>query len=83
MLFFKQHQALRVATAGISLKDKEGLFVANFYKYALIGTLLDWVKSDMKADYQELVVQLTSLIHDPLIGTLRGFASKNLSKPLK
>lgn len=72
-----------VATAGISLKDKEGLFVANFYKYALIGTLLDWVKSDMKADYQELVVQLTSLIHDPLIGTLRGFASKNLSKPLK
>ena len=72
-----------VATAGISLKDKEGLFVTNFYKYALIGTLLDWVKSDMKADYQELVVQLTSLIHDPLIGTLRGFASKNLSKPLK
>src|SRR5699024_1278100 len=55
-----------VATAGISLKDKEGLFVTNFYKYALIGTLLDWVKSDMKADYQELVVQLTSLIHDPL-----------------
>ena len=46
-----------VATAGISLTDKEGLFVTNFYKYALIGTLLDWVKSDKKADYQELVGQ--------------------------
>ena len=33
---------------GMNVRDEDKKFLANFYKYAFVGLVLDWIKHDMK-----------------------------------
>jgi len=35
---------------GMNVRDEDKKFLANFYKYAFVGLVLDWIKHDMKDD---------------------------------
>ena len=37
-------------SAGMNVRDEDKKFIADFYKYAFVGLMLDWVKHDMKGD---------------------------------
>lgn len=47
---------------GIEIRDTDKNFIADFYKFAFIGLLLDWIKNGMRKDPQQIVDQLSILI---------------------
>lgn len=47
---------------GIHISEDDKDFIANFYKYALTGLILDWIKCGMKEDATEMVCKICKLI---------------------
>ncbi|PKM52647.1 MAG: dihydroxyacetone kinase transcriptional activator DhaS [Firmicutes bacterium HGW-Firmicutes-7] len=45
-----------------SLDDKEKTFISNFYSYAFIGILTNWMREGMKTDPQIIISDLTKLV---------------------
>ena len=58
---------------GVSDDDKE--FIANFYNFAFVGLMLDWIRNDMKDDERTIVERLNVLLHGNVEGALKRFAS--------
>lgn len=58
---------------GIPVRDEDKNFIANFYKYAFAGLLLDWVAAGMKEDPEALVSRLSVLLEGHLAGELERF----------
>ena len=40
---------------GMTVRDEDKEFIADFYKYAFVGLMLDWVKNGMKEDPHKIV----------------------------
>ena len=58
----------------LNVREDDKEFIANFYKYAFVGVMLDWVKNDMKEDPKEIVGRLSILIKDSVNDALSRFA---------
>ena len=51
----------------LSVSDDDKKFIASFYKYAIVGIVLDWLEAGMKIDPDELITRMSTL----LTGTLK------------
>ena len=49
--------------AGIPVRQEDKAFIADFYKYAFVGLLLDWIRQGMKEDPKRIGNRLSILIH--------------------
>ena len=49
--------------AGMTVREEDKEFIADFYKYAFVGIMLDWIKNGMTEPPERLVEQLSTLIH--------------------
>lgn len=49
-------------TVNIEVSKEEKEFVVNFYKVALVGLLLEWIRTNMVEDPESIVDHLTKLI---------------------
>lgn len=49
-------------SAGMSVRDEDKKFIADFYKYAFVGLMLDWIRGGMKGEPQVLIDRLSVLI---------------------
>ena len=58
----------RAAGMWVAQEDKE--FLANLYKYAFVGLMLDWIRGDMKEDPQHIVDRLSISIHGNISAAL-------------
>lgn len=47
---------------GMVLRENDKSFIADFYKYAFVGLVLDWIKKGMKEDPGEIIEKLNILI---------------------
>lgn len=47
---------------GMQVKEADKKFIANFYKFAFVGLMLDWIKDDMREKPEIIVERLTLLI---------------------
>lgn len=47
---------------GMAVRQEDKEFIANFYKFAFVGLMLDWVKQDMKEDPQRIIDRLSLLV---------------------
>ncbi|MEY8356410.1 TetR/AcrR family transcriptional regulator C-terminal domain-containing protein [Lachnospiraceae bacterium 54-53] len=56
--------------------DKE--FIADFYKFAFVGLMLDWIKNGMKKDPQQIIDRLSILIEGDIT---RGLNKYRIDKP--
>ncbi len=71
---------------GMNVRDEDKKFIADFYKYAFVGLMLDWIRSDMKEDPGRIIERLSPLIHGDITKALccyrtdRGAFSSNSSK---
>lgn len=66
---------------GMQVRDEDKKFIADFYKYAFVGLMLEWIKSDMKKDTHQIVEQLGLLMHDNITKALNAYRTdKILSK---
>lgn len=46
----------------LDIDEADKSFIADFYKYAFVGIMLDWIRDDMKADPEVIVARVARLV---------------------
>ena len=59
--------------AGMSVREEDKKFIADFYKFAFVGLMLDWIRQDMKPDPQIIIERLTVLIQGDITRALEKY----------
>lgn len=44
------------------VRDDEKGYIADFYKYAFVGVLLEWVRNDMRESPEEIVERVSKIV---------------------
>lgn len=60
-------------SAGMTIRDEDKKFIADFYKYAFVGLMLDWIKAGMRDDPHLIVDRLGLLVHGNIAAALEHF----------
>ena len=66
----------------LNVREDDKEFIANFYKYAFVGVMLDWVKNDMKEEPKQIIDRLSTLMHGNVSAALERFWSWQRSTPI-
>ena len=61
--------------AGMSVRPEDKAFIANVYKYAFVGLMLDWIRRGMDDNYHEIVRKTSLVMHDAVSRALENFAA--------
>ena len=61
---------------GVRVREEDIDFIANFFKYSLVGIVLDWIDHDMEEDAGKIVSRLDSIIHGTIEKALSNAAKK-------
>lgn len=64
---------------GMVVNNEDKKFVADFYKYAFVGLMLDWIKNGMKEDPHLIIARLGMLVHGNITSALENYRE---DKPL-
>ena len=64
---------------GMTVRDDDKEFVADIYKYAFVGLMLDWVKNGMKEDPHKIVKKVEFLLSGSLSVSLERFRTGRIS----
>ena len=59
--------------AGMSVRPEDKAFIANVYKYAFVGLMLDWIKHDMKGEPKQIIDRLALVLHGSITAALGRF----------
>ena len=62
----------------ITVQDADKQFVVDFYKYALVGMTLEWIRRDMKTDPKLMVERVSTMIHGDFRRALCRLSSGSL-----
>lgn len=69
---------------GMTVRQEDKEFIANFYKFALVGLMLDWIRSGMRYKPQDIIDKLSCLIQGDITKALNNYntdkSSSNYSK---
>ena len=57
---------------GITVREEDKEFIADFYKYAFVGLTLEWVRTGMKDDPAALIERVSTLIHGDITKALEA-----------
>ena len=60
-------------TQEMTVQDADKQFIIDFYKYALVGMVLEWIRKDMKEDPVRMTDRLNILLHGDFQRALRRF----------
>ncbi len=60
-------------SAGMTVREEDKEFIADFYKYAFVGVMLNWVKDDMKEDPHKVVERISVIMHGNVTEALDKF----------
>lgn len=75
MMFVIEEEAMDM---DVSKKDKK--FIADFYKYAFVGLVLEWIRNGMKEEPKDIVSQLGRLLDGNFKKDLSKFEKKEVFK---
>ena len=59
--------------ADMSVRPEDKAFIANVYKYAFVGLMLDWIKHDMKGEPKQIIDRLDLVLHGSITAALGRF----------
>ena len=62
-----------VERENIPVQEEDKQFIIDFYKYALVGMVLEWIRKDMKEDPVRMTDRLNILLHGDFQRALRRF----------
>ena len=60
---------------GLSVSDRDKAFIADFYKYAFVGLMLNWIREGMKEDPTAIIDRLNVLIHGDITRALHKYSA--------
>ena len=58
---------------GIKVSEEDKKFIADIYKYAFVGIMLDWIRNGMKEDPGFIIERLGKAIHGTISNALNNF----------
>ncbi|MFA7118547.1 MAG: TetR/AcrR family transcriptional regulator [Sphaerochaetaceae bacterium] len=61
---------------GMHVSHKHKVFIADFYKYAFVGMLEQWLDDGMEQDAMQIITQISILIEGDVKKALQKFESK-------
>jgi probable dihydroxyacetone kinase regulator len=59
--------------AGLIIREADKKFISDFYKFAFVGLMLDWIKNDMSKDPQQIIDRLSTLVHGDITRMLNKY----------
>lgn len=59
--------------AGMTVREEDKKFIADFYKWAFVGIMLDWIKGGMREDPEKIIDRLAMLIHGDVTRALGNY----------
>lgn len=62
----------------IPIREEDKMFIANFYKYAFVGLMLDWIRNDMKEDPHEIINKLSILLQRDISRAIENFRTDKI-----
>ena len=65
-------------SVGMSVSEADQQFIANFYEYAFIGVMLEWIGSNMREDPAAIVERTSKLVHGSILRALNVFRTDNV-----
>lgn len=60
-------------SADMEVSENDKAFIAQYYKYAFVGLMLDWIRGDMKQDPEEIVNDVSLLMQGNFLRALEAF----------
>ncbi len=63
---------------GMKVKEVDKKFIANFYKFAFVGLMLDWIKDDMREKPEDIVERLSLLIEGDVAKALDKYRTDKI-----
>ena len=60
-------------TVGMQVRDEDKEFIADFFKFAFVGLMLDWIRNGMKKDPQQIIDRLSILIEGDITRALNKY----------
>lgn len=63
--------------AGMSVREEDKKFIADFYKFAFVGLMLDWIRQDMNPDPQIIIERLGVLIQGDIARALGKYKTNH------
>ncbi|MDF2872699.1 MAG: transcriptional regulator [Anaerocolumna sp.] len=57
---------------GMEVHEDDKKFIADFFKYAFVGLMLEWIKNGMKDDPGQMIDRLSILIHGDIVRALNN-----------
>ena len=64
---------VRELAAPYSIAEEDEAYITNFYKYAFVGVMLDWVRHDMRDDPQKMVENINLIMHENILNALERY----------
>lgn len=59
--------------AGMSVREADKKFIADFYKFAFVGLMIEWIRSGMKEDPRDIIERLSILIQGDITRALEKY----------
>ena len=59
--------------SGMTVSDIDKKFIADFYKFAFVGLMLDWIRRDMKDNTEKIVEHISTLIQGDIKRALEKY----------
>ena len=59
----------------LSVRSEDKQFIADFYKYAFVGLMLNWIRGDMKDDPEKIISRLSILIEGDVDRALHKYCT--------
>lgn len=59
--------------SGIPVREDDKAFIANFYKYAFVGLMLEWISKGMRENPSSIIEKVNTLIHGDIVKALEKF----------
>ena len=58
---------------GMQVRDEDKEFIADFFKFAFVGLMLDWIRNGMKKDPQQIIDRLSILSEGDITRALNKY----------
>ena len=58
---------------GMQVRDEDKEFIADFFRFAFVGLMLDWIRNGMKKDPQQIIDRLSILIEGDITRALNKY----------
>lgn len=71
-------EVIEERSAGLTVREEDKKFIADFYKYAFVGIMLDWIKKDMKENPKVIIDRLSILVHGNITAALNRYCANHI-----